>query len=172
VAAAELGYVRTGATREFAAHWRRTGFAAWLFQPAATGWYPRRAPNDAHPVPVLADPWPGVPARGRNASYRAEACWLPIAPGLTPHGLRHTHKTLMEEFGTPPKLMDERLGHEDGSVQARYSHVTPGMRRQLMTAFTQLWEASLDAPAAINPHSPVSVLDNLLKVRAKARETT
>jgi hypothetical protein len=24
----------------------------------------------------------------------------------------------MEEFGTPPKLMDERLGHEDGSVQS------------------------------------------------------
>jgi integrase len=172
VAAAELGYVRTGATREFAAHWRRTGFAAWLFQPAATGWYPRRAPNDAHPVPVLADPWPGVPVRGRNASYRAEACWLPVAPGLTPHGLRHTHRTLMEEFGTPPTLMDERLGHEDGSVQARYSHVTPGMRRQLMAAFTQLWEASLDARAAINPHSPVSALDDLLRARAKARETT
>jgi hypothetical protein len=79
-AVSELGYVRTGATREFAAHWRRTGFAAWLFQPAATGWYPRRAPNEAHPVPVLADPWPGVPVRGRNASSRAEACWLPIAP--------------------------------------------------------------------------------------------
>jgi hypothetical protein len=78
----------------------------------------------------------------------------------------------MEEFGTPPKLMDERLGHQDGSVQARYSHVTAGMRRQLMAAFTQLWEASLDARAAINPHSPVSVLDDLLKARAKARETT
>ena len=128
MAVADLGYVPTGATRELAAHWRRTGFAAWLFQPAATGWYPRRAPKEAPPVPVLADPWPGVPVRGRNASDRAEACWLPIAPGLTPHGLRHTHKTLMEELGTTPKLMDERLGHEDGSVQARYSHVTPGMR--------------------------------------------
>jgi len=170
-AVAELGYVRTGATGELAAHWRRTGFAAWLFQPAATGWYPRRAPNQAHPVPVMADPWPGVPARGRNASYRAEACWLPIAPGLTPHGLRHTHKTLMEELGTPPKLMDERLGHEDGSVQARYSHVTPTMRGQLMEGLTRLWEASLDARAAITPHSPVSILDQLLTARAKPCET-
>jgi len=162
-AVAELGYVRTGATRQFAAHWRRTGFAAWLFQPAATGWYPRRAPKEAHPVPVLADPGPGVPARGRNASYMAEACWLPIAPGLTPHGLRHTHKTLMEELGTAPKLMDERLGHEDGSVQARYSPVTLGMRRQLMAGLTQLWETSLDARAAISPHSPVPGLDELLR---------
>lgn len=30
------------------------------------------------------------------ASGRADACWLPIAKGLTPHGLRHTHKTVME----------------------------------------------------------------------------
>jgi len=77
---------------------------------------------------------------------------VPCSPGLTPHGLRHTHKTLMEELGTTPKLMDERLGHEDGSVQARYSHVTPGMRRQLLAGLTQLWEASPDARAAINPH--------------------
>ena len=41
--------------------------------------------------------------------------------------LRHTHKTLMRELGTPPKLMDERMGHEDGSVQARYDHITVGM---------------------------------------------
>jgi len=46
------------------------------------------------------------------------------------------------------------------------------MRRQLMAGLTQLWEASLDARAAISPHSPVSVLDHLLKARAKARETT
>jgi integrase len=164
-AVAELAYVRAGTVGEVAAHWRRTGFATWLFQPAATGWYPRRAPHDAHPVPLLADPWPGVPVRGRNASGRAEACWLPIAPGLTPHGLRHTHKTLMEEIGTPPKLMDERLGHEDGSVQARYSHVTVEMRRRLMAGLTQLWKASLDARAAINPHSRVAVLDRLLTDR-------
>ena len=80
-------------------------------------------------MPLLADPWPGVPVRGRNAAGRAEACWLPIAPGLTPHGLRHTYKTLMVELGTPAKLMDDRMGHQDGSVQARYAHVTPDMVR-------------------------------------------
>jgi hypothetical protein len=78
----------------------------------------------------------------------------------------------MEELGTPPKLMDERLGHEDGSVQARYSHVTPAMRRQLVVGLTQLWDASLDARAAMSPQSPVSVLDELLRARARIRETT
>jgi hypothetical protein len=64
--------------------------------------------------------------------------------------------------GTPPKLMDERLGHEDGSVQARYSHVTAEMRSRLMAGLTQLREASLEARAAMNAHPPVAVLDRLL----------
>lgn len=40
----ELGYVRTGTPGEVAAHWRRNGFATWVFQPAATEWYPKKAP--------------------------------------------------------------------------------------------------------------------------------
>jgi integrase len=99
-----LGYVRGTVMRTPAAHWRRNGFATWLFQPAATGWYPAKAPMPARPVPVSANPWPGIPLRGRNATGRAEACWLPIAPGLTPHSLRHSYKTLMEELGTPKPL--------------------------------------------------------------------
>lgn len=159
----ELGYIRCGATGELAAHWRRTGFSSWLFRPAATGWYPRKSPHDAHPVPLLADPWPGVPARGRGASRRAEACWMPIAPGLTPHGLRHTHKTLMEELGTPPKLMDERMGHEDGSVQARYSHVTSEMRRRLLEGLTQAWHDALAVRRVMHHKSAVQILDELLQ---------
>ncbi|MFF9667207.1 LacI family DNA-binding transcriptional regulator, partial [Streptomyces althioticus] len=161
----ELGYVRNAASGELAAHWRRSGFATWLFQPAATGKYPKRGQHEEHPVPVVAEPWPGIPARGRGASGRAEACWLPIAPGLTPHGLRHTHKTLMREVGTPPKLMDERMGHEDGSVQSRYDHITQGMRRTLMAALTEMWEEALETRRAMSPGSPVVVLDALLRAR-------
>lgn len=162
-AVADLGYVRGGRAGEFAPHWRRNGFATWLFRPAATGWYPRKAPHDPHPVPVLADPWPGIPVRGRNAAERGQACWLPIAPGLTPHGLRHSHKTMMEELGIPPKLMDERMGHEDGSVQARYSHVTAEMRRRLLAGLTEIWEAALEERRRMSFGSPVAVLDRLLR---------
>ncbi|MDM4721341.1 LacI family DNA-binding transcriptional regulator [Micromonospora sp. WMMA1363] len=166
IAAEELGYMRGGGSSgELAAHWRRNSFTTWLFRPAATGWYAKKAPQDARPVPVLADPWPGVPVRGRNATGRADSCWLPIAPRLTPHGLRHTHKTVMVELGTPPKLMDERMGHEDGSVQARYSHVTPEMRQRLVTALTGQWDASLAARREMAPGSPVAALDRLLKAR-------
>jgi integrase len=167
-ATAELGYVRGGQPLgELAPHWRRTGFATWLFHPAASGLYPRVAPHDARPVPVLGDPWPGVPARGRGAAQRADACWVPIASGLTPHGLRHSHKTQMQELGVPAVLQDGRMGHFDGSVQARYSHITPAMRHQFLAQLTRLWEAALDARLAMASHSPVVVLDRLLETRRK-----
>lgn len=160
----ELGYVRGGPAAEaLAPHWRRNGFATWLFRPAATGWYPPKAPQEAHPVPVLAAPWPGVPVRGRNALRRADSCWLPIAPRLTPHGLRHTHKTLMDELDTPLKLKDERMGHEDGSVQARYSHITADMRRRLLDGLTELWLAALQERRRMSAESPVALLNALLK---------
>ncbi|HZM81233.1 MAG TPA: LacI family DNA-binding transcriptional regulator [Candidatus Limnocylindrales bacterium] len=159
----ELGYVRGGWTGELAAHWRRNGFATWLFHPAATGRFPKKGKLVARPVPVLGDPWPGLPVRGRNATGRADACWLPIASGLTPHSLRHTYKTLMEELGTPAKLMDQQMGHDDGSVQARYSHATQLMVQRLMEGLTELWEAALDIRREMAPGSPVAVLDRLLR---------
>jgi integrase len=116
-------------------------------------------------VPVLGEPFPGIPVRGRNAAGRADACWLPIAAGLTPHGLRHTHKTLMEELGTPAKLMDERMGHRDGSVQARIRTSRLAVRHALLDGLTGLWEEALDARRAIAPGSPVAVLDRLLQAR-------
>ncbi|MEV6845288.1 tyrosine-type recombinase/integrase [Actinoplanes sp. NPDC051411] len=83
-------------------------------------------------MPVLGAAWPGIPARGRGATRRADTCWLPIAKGLTPHGLRHSHKTAMQELGVPSTLQDDRMGHADGSVQARYSHITATMCQRLM----------------------------------------
>jgi hypothetical protein len=49
------------------------------------------------------------------------------------------------------KLMDERMGHEDGSVQPRYDHITPGMRQALMAALTEMWEEALDVRRAMKP---------------------
>ncbi|MGX1884455.1 LacI family DNA-binding transcriptional regulator [Streptomyces sp. NPDC055287] len=165
-----LGFTRGGGAVDQAAHWRRNGFATWLFTPAASGWYPKKAPQEARPVPLLAEPRPGMPARGRGAAGRADACWMPIAKGLTPHGARHMHKTRMEGFRTPPKLMDERLGHLDGSVQARYTHITRQMRMELMANLTAEWEAALDARLALCPTSPVTVLNALLQERLAARQ--
>ncbi|HEY8982514.1 MAG TPA: LacI family DNA-binding transcriptional regulator [Streptomyces sp.] len=174
----ELDYIRGRTPEETAAHWRRT-FGTRIFYPAAHGTYPpekvgrrtQQAAERGAPVPILADPYmPGTLLEGRGAANRATACWLPLAPGLTGHGLRHTHRSIMEERGTPKVLMDERLGHMDGSVSARYAHVTDNMRHQLMVALTEEWEAALDARLAMSPRSSVAVLDVLLRARAAELE--
>jgi integrase len=90
------------------------------------------------------------------------------AEGLAPHGLRRTAKTRMEEVCTPPKRMDERMGHIDGSVQARYSHITRQMREDLMPNLTAEWEAALDARLAMCTVSD-SRLNDLLQERLRAR---
>ncbi|WP_269086711.1 tyrosine-type recombinase/integrase [Actinosynnema sp. ALI-1.44] len=111
----------------------------------------------AEPLARCASSWRLRPNRGLLGA---------IARGLTTHGLRHTHKTRMRELGTPPKLMDERMGHEDGSVQSRYDHITPEMRVRLMEGLTAEWEVALDARLAMSPRSPVVALDELRKARA------
>lgn len=59
--------------------------------------------------------------------------------------------------------MDERTGHEDGSVQSRYDPITAGMRKALMSALTEMGEQALEARRAMSHGSPVAVLDPLLK---------
>ncbi|GAB3718294.1 tyrosine-type recombinase/integrase [Nocardiopsis nanhaiensis] len=167
-AVSELGFVHGGSATT-APHWRRNGFATWVFSPSASGRYPKKAPQPERPVPVTGEPWPGVPVRGRNAAARASGEWEPVAAGLTPHGLRHSNKTAMVELGMSAPLMDERLGHEDGSVQSRYSHVTPEMRRRLMDALTREWERALDARLELASGSPVAVLESLLREREAVR---
>ena len=48
----------------------------------------------------------------------------------------HTYKTLMVELGTPATLMDAQMSHEDGSIQARYSHITTEMILRLLDGLT------------------------------------
>ena len=135
-------------------------------------WFPKKAPQPRRPVPLQPDPWPGRPVRGRNSQGRAEMSWLPIAAGLTPHSLRHAHKTLMAGLRTPEFLSHDRLGHHLGGIAGRYSHVTPEMRRELLGQLTERWEQALDARAALADGSPVGVLDAALRSRhAETRGT-
>ncbi|MER8042740.1 LacI family DNA-binding transcriptional regulator [Streptomyces sp. NPDC094032] len=144
-------------------HWSRGEFRHSVFVPAASGWYPSRGTLDPpRPVCVRAEPWPGQVVRGRHSASQADACWVPIERDLTPHGMRHTGKALMEELGAPKVLIDERMGHIDGSTPAIYSHVTNGMRLRLKQGLTDVWRQALAARAAMCPWSPVRVLDGLL----------
>ena len=76
----------------------------------------------------------------------------------------------MEELGTPSKLMDEQMGHANGSVQALYSHITAVMTGRLLDGLTEMWAAALEARQALAPRSPVAALDQLLVADGEGSE--
>jgi hypothetical protein len=162
-------------------HHRRGRYAQRLFRPACDGRYGSPEGLPGKTVIVDASTWPGRPVaawpsagptagftrpRGRGIRRISEdvpvACWLPAKQGLTPHGLRHSHKTWMEEDGISGILQERRLGHEVPGMRGLYTHVSQTMRTELTTALQSRWEDSLRARAAIAPHAPVLLLDQLL----------
>lgn len=180
--AADLGY-EAPAEGEHISHWARESFRTWIYTPAVSGKYPpHEADEEWRPV-RLAIPVDqslnltgvtlrsGVLATPTRSRIKHNASWLPIAEGMTPHGNRHAHRTDLEEHGIPKALIDERLGHEDSSVQAIYTHVTPVMRARLNAALTDIWYEALDARLAMCPTSHVKVLNGLLQARAQELAT-
>jgi integrase len=162
-------------------HYRRSNYARRVFRPASDGRY--EPENGKQGKLVIADTtkWPGwpiaawpaapdggafTPPRGRGIQRIPDetplASWLPIRPGLTPHGLRHGHKTWMAEDGIREILQAARLGHNVPGMRGVYTHVSDAMRAELKDALQTRWEASLRARAAITPHSPVPVMDEVL----------
>jgi integrase len=162
-------------------HYRRSGYARRVFRPACDG---RRDVAPGRPGRLIvtdATIWPGLPVTtwppaqpgvafappcGRGIQAIPEdtplASWLPLKPGLTPHGLRHGHKTWMAEDGIPEILAEQRLGHEVPGMRGLYAHASDRMRDDLKAALQARWEDSLRERAAIHPHSPVPILNELL----------
>jgi integrase len=71
----------------------------------------------------------GVPERG----------WEPILTGAVFHGLRHHHRTILDEARTEEVLKDNRMGHEMRGAQGIYSHVTDPMRDRLIKELQRRW---------------------------------
>jgi hypothetical protein len=167
-------------------HYRRSNYSRRVFRPACDG---RHLPISAAPSRLViaeqSSAWPGTPIaawppatnttspndgyvqpRGHGIAILPEdtplACWLPIKLGLTPHGLRHSHRTWMAEEGTPEILAEQRLGHQVPGMRGLYTHVSDRMRAELMHALHARWEESLEERAAIYPRSPVPLLDELM----------
>jgi len=164
--------------------------------PKDDSYHGRYEPGPGRParlVIVDATVWPGTliamwppaqpgatqyaPPRGRGIQAVPEdtplPCWLPAKNGLTPHGLRHSHKTWMAEDGIPEILAEQRLRHEVPGMRGLYAHASDRMRDDLKAALQARWNDSLRERATIHPHSPVPLLDELLAPhRQTARRTT
>jgi integrase len=72
----------------------------------------------------------------------------PAKPGLTFHGLRHSHKTWMIADGIPEVAQSRRLGHILGDrIQETYSHVATEVEHRLLEALNDRWgKAVADSP--------------------------
>jgi integrase len=93
----------------------------------------------------------------------------PIHRGLQFHDLKHTHAAMMDDAHTHPAMRNYRLGHATPGAPGVYSHPTPQMRRELVTALEaqwQEWNIDLSGPAPTTkslPPGPVSPYsDNVL----------
>src|SRR5262249_18707197 len=141
-------------------HHRRSNYARRVFRPACDGRYQPAPSRPTRLIIADATTWPGnpvamwppapapaagfTPPRGHGIRAFSEdvplACWLPVKLGLTPHGLRHSHKTWMAEDGIPEILAEQRLGHEVPGMRGLYAHASDRMRDDLKAALQARWE--------------------------------
>lgn len=68
--------------------------------------------------------------------FLARRCGL---AGITLHGARHTHASLLLRQNVHPKIVSERLGHANiGITLDTYSHVTPGLQQAAANRFDDI----------------------------------
>ena len=68
--------------------------------------------------------------------FLARRCGL---AGITLHGARHTHASLLLRQNVHPKIVSERLGHANiGITLDTYSHVAPGLQQAAANRFDDI----------------------------------
>lgn len=108
-----------------------------------------------------ADTWrPIVNGRPPIPSSRGHAARPGIQPvlgveGMTPHGLRHGHRTALDEAGHPRVAIEERMGHELPGVEGTYSHTTITMERKIAETLQTDWEKSLRPDLSHRGYGPI-----------------
>ncbi|TKA01395.1 site-specific integrase [Actinacidiphila oryziradicis] len=79
-----------------------------------------------------------------SGGQRQNETWAPIKPGLTFHGLRHSHKTWLIEDGIPDVAQARRLGHAmEDKIDDVYSHVAASIETRLLTSLEARWQRSI-----------------------------
>jgi integrase len=83
-----------------------------------------------------------------DSTYLLRRCFRPLLkkaglPEVRFHDLRHTAATLLMSLGVHQKVVSEMLGHSTVLItQDLYSHVTPTMQQQAVTALDALLKSS------------------------------
>ncbi|WP_066373906.1 hypothetical protein [Herbidospora mongoliensis] len=133
------------------------------------GGWPGQPLTHAWPYAVKGEDFEPPRTRGRpNFAAWPEAeqphlmSWRPIRADLTPHGLRHSHQTWLDDGNIKRALKTERMGHEDLSMPGRYGHITERMRVELAELLAALWENAIGERFKRWPSSPIPLLDREL----------
>jgi integrase len=72
---------------------------------------------------------------------------MPIRPGLTFHGLRHSHKTWLIADDIPEIAQARRLGHHlSNRLVETYSHVAPEIEHRLIRRLEHRWRRANHTP--------------------------
>ena len=152
-------------------HPRRSNYADRYLTPAAEGLHP--ACNGVRrPVYVTAAPWPGIPIRKGNRKTKAADLAAGTWPNLTgkfkPHDDRHTHATWLDAAEVSKVIQMDRRGHAMQGMDRVYMHVTPQMRQRLGDVLEELWQDAIAERRKIDTHSPVALLDRMLRAHEAA----
>lgn len=183
---------------EDGSHERRSNFGRRRFRPAVDGRHADAKDRPGYPVLAdLADaPWPGIVKRSWPAAIKGQpfepprrrgfwryddevhclVSWAPIlGQSGTPekrgkvHGLRHSHKVMLDEMLVPPVVSEGRLGHKRRNIEATYSHESPEMVRMVTEGFQARWERTLMERARLfGGRSSVPIVDELLAPARRA----
>jgi integrase len=79
----------------------------------------------------------------------------PVRPGLTFHGLRHSHKTWLIADGIPEIAQARRLGHHlSNRLVETYSHVAPEVEHRVLSALEQRWRQAQRLRKLVDNWSP------------------
>jgi integrase len=154
-------------------HPRRSNYADDFLTPAAEGLHPVRS-GERRPVYVAVKPWPGIPIRHGNrrnkAADLADGVWPNLVGKFKPHDYRHSHATWLDVAGVSKVIQMDRRGHAMQGMDRVYMHVTPEMRQRLCDVLEALWQDALAERYKIDAHSPVALLDGLLRIHEERQD--
>jgi integrase len=110
---------------------------------------PRLVAEAAAPGLSSRGPAALVNSQGRPFAYSAFRAAFDTAaaacghPEWTPHDLRHSHATWLQDC--PRRAVQERLGHEPQDTTDIYTHVTDAHREIILDELTRLWLSATGA---------------------------
>jgi hypothetical protein len=91
-------------------------------------------------------------ADGNHDRPNAQVRTHPVVPGLTFHGLRHSHKTWMIADHIPDAAQARRLGHTlPDKIADIYSHIAPELDTHLLTRLQARWEHATASLCTADP---------------------